>query len=196
MSDYRKLPVVLIVLVAASLTTFAARADVYKFVDRNSGHVFYTDRPSHSGFRLLIKTFSGVSVSYQALEKNRSQYSPLISAAASKYGLDPALLHAVIRTESGYNSAAVSPKGAVGLMQLMPGTASRYGVRDRHNPSDNIEGGARYLSDLLGMFGANIKLAVAAYNAGENAVIRHGNKIPPYPETQEYVSRVLSLYHR
>ncbi|BBL69978.1 lytic transglycosylase [Methylogaea oryzae] len=193
MRSCRKYPLALAALLAA---VSSARADVYKFTDRSSGHVYYTDRPSHSGYRLLIKTFSGVTVTYRELEKNRRLYAPVIDAVASKYGLDPALLHAVIRAESGYNSRAVSPKGAVGLMQLMPDTASRYGVSDRHDPNANIEGGARYLRDLIGMFGANLKLVVAAYNAGENAVIRHGNQIPPYPETQEYVSRVLGQYYR
>jgi soluble lytic murein transglycosylase-like protein len=106
------------------------------------------------------------------------------------------LLHAVIRAESGYNPEAVSPKGAAGLMQLMPATASRMGVRDRFDPQDNIEGGARYLSQLLDMFPSDIKLAVAAYNSGENAVKRHGNQIPPYSETQTYVDRVLNYYSR
>lgn len=188
--------IALVVLPAAGMAAFSVRADVYKFVDRGSGHVYYTDRPSHSGYRLLIKTFSGVTVTYRELEKNRRLYAPVIDAMASKYGLDPALLHAVIRAESGYNSGAVSPKGAVGLMQLMPDTATRYGVSNRHDPNANIEGGARYLRDLIGMFGANLTLAVAAYNAGENAVIRYGNKIPPYAETQEYVSRVLGQYYR
>ncbi|TAN52772.1 MAG: lytic transglycosylase [Methylococcaceae bacterium] len=197
MRDYRKLLTALVVLPATSLATFMASADVYKFVDRNSGHVFYTDRPSHSGYRLLIKTFSGVSITLGELEKNRRQFAPIINETAARFGLDPLLLHAVIRAESGYNPGAISRKGAVGLMQLMPATASRYGVQNRQDPADNIAGGARYLSDLLNLFGpANIKLAIAAYNAGENAVIRHGNKIPPYPETQEYVTRVLGHYYR
>lgn len=171
-----------------------AVADVYKFTD-NSGHVYYTDKPAHSGYRLLIKTFSGVKVTYHQLEANRKLYASIIDATAAKYGLDPALAHAVIRAESGYNAGAVSPKGAVGLMQLMPGTAERYGVKNRYDPMQNVEGGVRYLRDLIALFGTNLKLAVAAYNAGENAVIRNGNTIPPYPETQEYVSRVLGQYY-
>lgn len=196
MYEYHRSLSAFAVLLLASFAVCTARADVYKFVDRNSGQVYYTDRPSHSGYHLLIKTFSGVTVTYADLEKNRRLYEPMINAAASKYGLDSALLHAVIRAESGYNPVAVSPKGAVGLMQLMPGTAARYGVGNRHDPGANIEGGARYLSDLISLFGSNLTLAVAAYNAGENAVIRHGNKIPPYPETQQYVTRVLGHYHR
>jgi soluble lytic murein transglycosylase-like protein len=106
------------------------------------------------------------------------------------------LLHAVIRVESAYNPSAVSSAGAVGLMQLMPGTAQRYGVVDRTDPVQNIEGGARYLRDLMAMFGSDLTLAIAAYNAGENAVIKYNNSIPPYPETQNYVRQVLSLYRR
>lgn len=172
-----------------------AIADVYKFTDR-SGRVYYTDRPTHNGYRLLFKTFSGLTMTYRQLEDNRRAYATLIDAVAVKHGVDPALAHAVIRTESGYNARAVSPKGAVGLMQLMPATAKRYGVEDRYDPLQNIEGGIRYLRDLITQFGANLTLAVAAYNAGENAVIRHGNTVPPYPETKEYVNRVLGLYQR
>ena len=120
----------------------------------------------------------------------------MIDAAASKYSLDPALLHAVIQAESGYNPGAVSNKGAAGLMQLMPATATRFGVRDRFDPQDNIEGGARYLSELLDMFPSNVKLAVAAYNSGENTVKRFGNQIPPIAETQSYVVRVMNNYYR
>lgn len=191
----RKLLIIFVLLPAASFLAFTAQADVYKFTD-SSGHVSYTDRPRHSGYRLLIKTFSGVPVTYGELETNRRLFAPVINSMASKYGLDPGLLHAVIRAESGYNASAVSSKGAVGLMQLMPATASRYGVINRHDPAANIEGGARYLRDLVSLFGSNLKLVVAAYNAGENAVIRHGNTIPPYPETQQYVSRVLGNYYR
>ena len=136
-----------------------------------------------------------IALKAQRLLKQQ-ELSPLIDAAASKYSLDPALLHAVIRAESGYNPGAVSHKGAAGLMQLMPATASRYGVRDRFDPQENIEGGARYLSDLLEMFPSNVKLAVAAYNSGENTVKKFGNQVPPITETQNYVDRVLGYYYR
>jgi len=105
------------------------------------------------------------------------------------------LVHAVIQTESAYNSSAQSPKGAVGLMQLMPDTARRFGVIDRNDPDQNVDGGTRYLKYLITLFNPNIDLAVAAYNAGENAVIRYNNSIPPYPETQNYVKQVLALYN-
>ena len=123
-----------------------------------------------------------------------SRLIPIINDAARTHGLDPKLVHAVIRAESGYNANAVSPKGAVGLMQLIPATAQRYGVQDSYDPSQNIYGGTRYLRDLLKMFNGNMELAIAGYNAGENAVIRAGNRIPPYPETMAYVPKVMGFY--
>ncbi|MFZ5485355.1 MAG: transglycosylase SLT domain-containing protein [Pseudomonadota bacterium] len=123
-------------------------------------------------------------------------YSPHIEAAAIEYKVEPALVHAVITAESGYNASAVSRAGAQGLMQLMPQTAARYDVSDAFDPEQNIRGGVRYLSDLLKLFDNDYRLAVAAYNAGENAVLRHGRKIPPYRETQAYVPKVLRLYEK
>ena len=199
------------------LLSNGAAADVYKYVD-DSGHVYYTDKPKHSGFKLILSSppaFAYVPASMDARRlrtvakaprrnaqlsvaraQRQMEYAPLIDAAAYKYSLDPALLHAVIRAESGYNPEAVSNKGAAGLMQLMPATASRFGVRDRFDPQDNIEGGARYLSQLLDMFPWDVKLAVAAYNSGENTVKRFGNQVPPIAETRNYVERVLSYYNR
>ena len=116
--------------------------------------------------------------------------------ASRSTGVDALLLHALISVESGYDSAAVSRKGASGLMQLMPETAARYGIRDVLDPRDNIRAGATYLRDLLALFGGDLELAVAAYNAGENAVLRHGRRIPPYAETQRYVPAVLAHYRR
>ena len=128
---------------------------------------------------------------------------PLLQEASTKHGIDYALLQALIATESGFDSRAVSPKGAVGLMQLIPPTAARYGVRAGKNvsieqkltdPVVNIQAGAGYLSDLIKMFPGQIELALAAYNAGEGAVQRAGNKIPNYPETKNYVKTVMQLY--
>ena len=127
-------------------------------------------------------------------ERNRRRFAQDISLIANQHRLDPALLHAVISAESAFNPKAVSPKGATGLMQLMPATARRFGVSNAYDPIANIEGGARYLRWLLDKFNNNMRLALAGYNAGENAVIRYGHKIPPYPETQTYVSRVLNFY--
>jgi len=120
-------------------------------------------------------------------------FSPLIERQARARGVDPGLVHAVIRAESGYRPDAVSPKGAVGLMQLMPATASRFGVADREHPESNVSAGTAYLRLLLDRFNS-VPLALAAYNAGEGAVMRHGNQIPPYAETRGYVARVLRDY--
>lgn len=122
-------------------------------------------------------------------------YAALIHSAAMDAALEPALVHAVIAVESGYNPAARSHKGAIGLMQVMPDTARRYGVKDpAKSPEANLKAGTRYLRDLMQQFGARLELVLAAYNAGENAVLRHGGRIPPYPETRAYVPAVLSKY--
>ena len=125
-----------------------------------------------------------------------ADFANIIDRAAFVHGLDPWLLHAVIRAESAYNPGARSSKGAMGLMQLMPDTAVRYGVRDPWNPEENVHAGARYLKDLMGMFGSDVRLAVAAYNAGEGNVQKYGNQIPPFEETRDYVSKVLGFYGR
>ena len=129
----------------------------------------------------------------EAFRRRVARYAPFVAQAAKKVRVRPELLHAVIRAESGYRPDAVSRRGAIGLMQLLPETAKRYGV-DPHDPRQNIEGGARYLRDLLQHFGFDLKLALAGYNAGENAVVRHGNRVPPFPETQRYVKKVLAFY--
>ncbi len=176
---------------------FLADADIYKYVDKH-GRVHLTDRPSHGGYKRLVKTWKGwqeARVDYRSVSKNRKRYEPTIATAAKAHRLPPALLHAVITAESAYDPDAISTAGAVGLMQLMPGTAQRYGVSNRRDPIANVSGGTRYLSDLLAMFDNNLVLALAAYNAGENAVINNGHKIPPYKETQTYVRRVLKYYN-
>lgn len=175
-------------------------ADIYKYEDR-SGKLYFTDRPMKgSRYHLLwhSKTKQKKSASSRidtaSTDRNRHRYSPLIQEIAKKVRLKPALLHAVIRAESAYDPRALSRTGARGLMQLMPETAKRYGVYDSWDPKSNLTGGATYLRDLLIMFNNDLRLALAAYNAGENAVKRFGNKVPPYPETEAYVTRVLELY--
>lgn len=173
---------------------------IYKFVD-NSGVIHLSDTASDPRYKLIyqgsgtLQSFSGQSYSIAAaLHKKYVDYADIIQDAATRTHLEAALIHAVIQAESAYNENAVSPKGAVGLMQLMPGTAARYGVIDSKDATENIDGGTRYLKDLLEMFSDNKELAVAAYNAGENAVIRYGYQIPPYKETKNYVKTVMSLY--
>jgi soluble lytic murein transglycosylase-like protein len=120
-----------------------------------------------------------------------SEYESLIDQAASRNGVDPAILHGLIEQESGFNPSATSSAGAAGLTQLMPGTASSLGVANPLDPAESIEGGARYLGQLMGQFGGNAEDALAAYNAGPGAVQQYGG-VPPYSETQSYVSKVLA----
>lgn len=184
------------------ISSFVTHADIYKYVDPNTGQVTYTDEPQNSQYKLIIKSLirpkkrKSSKKAFFAMNKNKKKFSPIIDTAAAKHSVDPRLLHAVIRAESAYNPKAISHKGAVGLMQLMPKTAERFGVKDRENPTENINGGAQYLSELLKMFESDIKLAVAAYNAGEHNVIKYGNKIPPFNETRQYVAKVMKFYGR
>ena len=179
-----------------SASWHAARADVWKRVDEN-GVTHLTDRPQGEGWTLIMRTrrprADTGGAAWKELAANRARFSPLIERTARRYALDAKLIHAVVRAESAYDASAESHKGAVGLMQLMPATAQRYGVGDRRDPAQNLSGGVRYLRDLLLQF-RNVTLALAAYNAGENAVLRHGNQIPPYPETQDYVKKVIRFY--
>lgn len=122
------------------------------------------------------------------------KYDEFIKESAARNGIDPNLIVAVMRQESGYNSRARSYKGAMGLMQLMPGTARRFGVTNFYDPAQNIEGGARYLRFLMDTFNGDIKLVLAGYNAGEHAVFNYGNTIPPYRETRNYVRAITARY--
>ena len=149
-------------------------------------------KPGHAKGKAVAANRSPSRLGSQPIEK--LPYSELIASAASEHRIDAALLHAVIHVESRHNAGAVSPKGAIGLMQVLPETARRMGVPDAKAPEQNIAAGARYLRFLLDTFGNDKELALAAYNAGENAVIRNGNQIPPYAETQAYVPAVLEAY--
>jgi len=128
--------------------------------------------------------------------KYGKRYAELISRVADEVRVDPSLIHAVVAVESAYNARALSRAGAMGLMQLMPATALRYGVGDAWDPLQNLRGGALYLRDLLMLFRNDLQLVLAAYIAGEGAVIQHGYKIPPYAETRLYVPKVLQLLHQ
>ncbi|MGR9046470.1 MAG: transglycosylase SLT domain-containing protein [Gammaproteobacteria bacterium] len=176
------------------VTTSVTFADIYKYVAPD-GRVYYTDQPEHRFYKRIIRTKPyGYVKAIKHFKRNKTKYNEIIARAASQHSIDEKLLHAVIQTESAYQAQAVSSAGAVGLMQLMPATAKRYGVVDRTDPVENINGGTRYLKDLLKMFNSNLSLAVAAYNAGENAVKKYHNSIPPYPETRNYVKQVMALY--
>lgn len=166
------------------------QADVYRYVD-NEGTVYFTNVPDRSGFKLWIRE---ERVLLKPVLQN-GKYDALIAAAAGRYQVDYALIKAVIKAESNFNHRAVSPKGARGLMQLMPYTASILQVADSFEPEANIEGGVRYLNYLVNLYEGRLPFALAAYNAGEKAVAKYGG-IPPYRETQNYVKRVLDLYLR
>jgi len=137
-----------------------------------------------------------IILNQQAYGKNVSgrQYDQIISRIAQEYNVDPNLIHSIIRAESNYDSQAVSPKGAVGLMQLMPETAKEYGVNDRYDPVENIEGGVKFLKDLFKTYDQKNDLVLAAYNAGPEAVKKHKG-VPPFPETIQYIQRVKSYWN-
>jgi soluble lytic murein transglycosylase-like protein len=193
----------LLVLLVSSISAGFAHADIYRYVDAD-GAVHFTNVPQDSRFKVYLKekrkpdpvTDTLASEIRYYDEKDRARYAKPIQDAARATRLEPALIHAVISAESGYNPFARSRKGAAGLMQLMPETAKRYGVKNRLDPAQNISGGARYLRDLIRMFNNDLQLAVAAYNAGENAVVRAGNRIPPFQETMTYVPRVMTYYRK
>jgi transglycosylase-like protein with SLT domain len=126
----------------------------------------------------------------------RAGLDSLIRQNGNKYGVDPYLIFLVMEQESHFNTRAVSPKGARGLLQLMPGTAARFGVRRPHDPAQNISGGTRYLRELLNRFNNRVDLVLASYNAGEGAVAKFGNKVPPYKETRNYVKKISYRYKR
>lgn len=193
------MPAVRIIVCAALFGVLSVRmaaADIYYWVDENNVPTF-SDSASHPGAKVILRekkpaTYKANELSPEAVNRQiPPQLVSLAKDAARAHSLEPALLLAVMKVESNFNVRAVSPKGARGLMQLMPGTAKRYGVNNIHDAEQNVNGGARYLRDLLAMFDNNVSLALAAYNAGEQSVIRHGNKIPPYRETLLYVPKVM-----
>jgi soluble lytic murein transglycosylase-like protein len=149
----------------------------------------WPDEPPQPSPAVVVK----VSIAPPKTERTPVHYQEFVIAAAKLYHVSARLIHAVIMVESNYRADAVSPVGAQGLMQLMPQTAARYGLADPFDPAANIAAGARHLSSLLARFDNDLALALAAYNAGEGAVLRHGG-IPPYPETERYVARVLEYY--
>ncbi len=174
----------------------SSAVEIYKYIDSN-GQVHLTDRPPNDKYRLIQKAGKKLRmprINLRDKDANRKRFTSKIAEVAKKYQVPEALLHAVITIESAYDPNAISRAGAVGLMQLMPATARRYGVANRRNPSANLTGGTRYLKDLLIRFDRNLELALAGYNAGENAVEKFGNRIPPFDETQNYVRKVLKLY--
>lgn len=165
-------------------------ADIYKYEDE-TGVIHLTNVPTDVTKKYTLIMREPRVIFNRKIARDIKKYDVLIAKSAQKHGMDPALIKAVIKAESNFNHQAVSPKGARGLMQLMPATASSLQVDDSFHPEKNIDGGVRYLRYLIRLFNGDLRLALAAYNAGEKAVQRYGG-IPPYRETQQYVQRVLA----
>jgi soluble lytic murein transglycosylase-like protein len=181
----------------------AAQADIFMYAEPD-GSVHFSNIPTDGRYEVVLRDAGAATgepavVARQALKKShpaRERFAPIVAKAAADSGLPEDLLHAMVQVESNYNPSAVSRKGAVGLMQLMPDTARQYGVADARDPVANLVGGARYLRDLLALFKNDLSIALAAYNAGPGAVLKNGSSIPPYAETQRYVPKVMDLYGR
>jgi soluble lytic murein transglycosylase-like protein len=170
-------------------------ADIYKFVD-SDGVMHFTDAPTDRRFKIFMRDLKKdkklrTNFKLGGFCRNPDEFEPIVASVASEYGVDKNLVKAVIHAESGFNPNAVSPKGAQGLMQLMPKTAQGLNVPNTFDPKDNIRGGVRYLRFLLDTFKGDVNLALAAYNAGMSRVNQFGG-VPPYEETRNYISKVLS----
>ena len=192
----KKISLVLFLIIVNTFLFFIPPcfADIYKHID-SEGVVHLTNVPTDTRIKYTLVMREKRILFDRKLGENISQYDQMITKASEKYNVQPALIKAIIKAESNFNHRAVSRKGARGLMQLMPSTAYSLRVRDSFHPESNIEGGVRYLKYLLRFFNGNLALALAAYNAGENAVLRYGG-IPPFRETQVYVRRVMNYVDR
>jgi len=169
------------------------QGDIYKYVDAE-GVIHITNVPTEKNIPyVLVMREKRIIIE---LKGPITDYEDLIEKASERYRVNPALVKAVIKAESNFNHRAVSPVGARGLMQLMPATAAMLHVEDAFHPENNIDGGVRYLRYLMNLFNGNLPLVLAAYNAGENTVLRYNNRIPPYQETRTYVKRVLDYFDK
>jgi len=186
-----------LIVVLQVLSAAPAAADIYLKRDR-FGVLHFTNVPTDKSYRVMMREslpvarYPGLGVRASGLPIDSRLFDPIIADVSGRYQVDRALVKAVIRAESAFQPHAISPKGARGLMQLMPRTALMHGVRNVHEPSQNIEGGVQHLRMLLDRYSGNVVLALAAYNAGEGAVDQYGG-IPPFAETRDYVWRVLQF---
>lgn len=168
-----------------------AKADIFVHKD-SQGVLHFTNVPNHAGYRTVIREWgNGSRISQLA----PGRLEEIIRSAADRYGIDPNFVRAVIKAESDFNTQARSSKGAQGLMQLMPDTARLHNVSNVYNPDENIDGGVRHLRLLLDRYQGDLRLTLAGYNAGVQAVEKYGG-VPPYPETREYIQRVLDYHQR
>jgi soluble lytic murein transglycosylase-like protein len=176
-----------------------ARAQIYTWRDANGMLVLSNIRPGSTPAELpsySVPKAEGVRATRSAVAGRARAYDDLISEHSRTHGVRADLVRAVMQVESGFNPYARSPKGAMGLMQLMPSTARQYGVRNAFNPIENVRAGVAYLRELLDRYQNNEELALAAYNAGPGAVDKHGQTVPPYRETQSYVARINKMAAR
>ena len=180
----------LVILFLVCLLQDRSRADIYQYID-SAGVLYFTNTPTSSDYVLYIREKT-VGLKMGIASRN---YDSIIHKAQAKYGVAVSLIKAVIHAESGFDAQAVSKKGARGLMQIMPDNYKVLSISDPFDPSQNIMGGTRYLKQLLNRYDDKLPLALAAYNAGPNAVDKYG-QIPPYKETKNYVQKVMTLYNR
>ena len=174
-----------------------AQAQIYSWRDANGNLVVSNRRPGSAPLpSYTVQKAEGVRATRSAAAERAKAYDDLISEHSRNHRVRPALVRAVMQVESGFNPYARSPKGAMGLMQLMPSTAKQYGVRNAFNPVENVRAGVAYLRELLDRYQDNETLALAAYNAGPGAVDKHGQTVPPYRETRSYVARINGMAGR
>lgn len=194
-------PCILLIILSCFSISSICYADIYKYIDPQ-GRTYFTDRKKDSSYRLISRIHIAndriqhkpIGFDIKKFRANKREFTPIIDRIAARYQLDRDLVHAVVYVESSYDPKAKSSSGCIGLMQLKPSTARRYGVDNAWPPVDNIRAGTLYLRYLIKLFDGDLKLALAGYNAGENAVLRNNRKIPNYPETQRYVKKVMKHY--
>jgi soluble lytic murein transglycosylase-like protein len=198
-----------VIILACICMPYSAGADVYidlskadeisiSTSEQSSAFAIKIEEPVEESQQAAVVIFNGASKINDSSKINQNQlpYHTEVLLAAQETAIEPALIHAIIATESKHNTRAKSPKGAVGLMQLMPATARRFNVQDKQDARQNILAGAKYLRELLTQFNGDLSLSLAAYNAGPGAVQKYSNRIPPYKETMHYVPKVLKYYQK
>jgi hypothetical protein len=201
----REIPIILALALFVCISVSSARADIYQYVDEN-GVLHFTNVNGGGKHRKRVTSETASPRETAPPPKSRprvpsttsparipSAYVDIINSACYRHGIDPSLVHAIVKVESDFDPYAMSRKGAMGLMQLMPQTAADMNIKNSFNPVENIDGGVKYLRYLIDRYEGNLSLALAAYNSGEAAVKRWGT-IPPFKETQNYVKRILRIY--